>query len=54
MYDFSIGVMLESFRQPVPVALRKAREIGAKGIQMYAVSGDLAPENLVGDRKSVV
>ena len=51
MYDFSIGVMLESFRQPVPVALRKAREIGAKGIQMYAVSGDLAPENLVGEKR---
>ena len=46
MDDFSIGVMLESFGQPVPVALRKARDIGADGVQMYAVSGDLAPENL--------
>lgn len=51
MYDFSIGVMLESFRQPIPTALRKAREVGAAGIQMYAVSGDLAPENLVGEKK---
>lgn len=51
MYDFSIGVMLESFRQPVPVALRKAREVGAAGIQMYAVSGDMSPENLVGEKR---
>lgn len=51
MYDFSIGVMLESFRQPVPVALRKAREMGAAGIQMYAVSGDMSPENLVGEKR---
>ena len=49
MYDFSIGVMLESFRLPTPVALKKAKEIGATGIQMYAVDGEHAP-----DRKSVV
>ncbi len=46
MYDFSIGVMLESFRQPIPVALKKAREVGASGIQVYASRGELAPENL--------
>lgn len=51
MYDFSIGVMLESFRQPTPVALKKAREIGAKGIQMYAVSGEHAPEQLTGEKR---
>lgn len=51
MYDFSIGVMLESFRQPTPVALKKAREIGAKGIQMYAVDGEHAPEQLTGEKR---
>lgn len=51
MYDFSIGVMLESFRQPTQVALKKAREIGAAGVQMYAVSGDLTPERLTGDKR---
>lgn len=51
MYDFSIGVMLESFRQPIPVALKKAREAGAAGVQMYAVSGDLAPERLTGEKR---
>ena len=51
MYDFSIGVMLESFRQPTEVALKKAREVGAKGIQMYAVSGEHAPEELTGAKR---
>ena len=48
MYDFSIGVMLESFRISVPEALKKAREIGAAGIQVYSTYGELAPENLTG------
>lgn len=51
MYDFSIGVMMESFRQPIQVALKKARELGAAGVQMYAVSGDLTPEKLVGEKR---
>ena len=51
MYGFSIGVMLESFRQPTPVALKKAREVGAKGIQMYAVDGEHTPEQLTGGKR---
>ncbi|MCI9232673.1 sugar phosphate isomerase/epimerase [uncultured Acetatifactor sp.] len=51
MYDFSIGVMLESFRLPTPVALKKAKEIGATGIQMYAVDGEHAPEQLTGGKR---
>ncbi len=51
MYNFSIGVMLESFRQPTQVALKKAREVGAKGIQMYAVSGEHTPEALAGGKR---
>lgn len=51
MYNFSIGVMLESFRQPTDIALRKAREIGAKGIQVYATKGERAPENMTADKR---
>ena len=29
MYDFSIGVMLESFKLPIPEAIKKAKELGA-------------------------
>ena len=27
MYDFSIGVMLESFKLPIPEAIKKAKEL---------------------------
>ncbi len=46
MYNFPIGVMLESFRLSTPEAIKKAAEIGAKGIQMYATYGDHSPENM--------
>ncbi|MBQ9921955.1 MAG: sugar phosphate isomerase/epimerase [Clostridia bacterium] len=46
MYNFPIGVILESFRLPRSEAIKKAAEIGASGIQMYATNGENAPENL--------
>lgn len=46
MYDFPIGVILESFKLKRSEAIRKAAEIGAKGIQMYATEGENSPENL--------
>jgi len=48
MYKFPIGVILESFRLPTREAVKKAAEVGANGIQMYATSGENAPENLSG------
>lgn len=46
MYNFPIGVLLESFRLPLDEALDKAAELGFKGIQIYATTGAQAPENL--------
>lgn len=46
MYNFPIGVILESFRTDRSTAIKKAAAMGAKGIQMYATSGENAPENL--------
>lgn len=46
MYQFPIGVMLESFRLPTPEAIKKAAELGAVGIQMYCTKGEHAPENM--------
>ena len=51
MYNFSIGVMLESFRTDTETALKKAASLGAKGIQVYATHGDMAPEVLVGQKR---
>lgn len=44
--DLSIGVILESFRLPFAEALKKAAEVGAQGLQIYATQGEMAPENL--------
>ena len=41
-----IGVMVDSFGLGVRDGIRKARELGAQGVQLYAVKGDMAPENL--------
>lgn len=55
MYQFPIGVMLESFRMETVPAIRKAAEIGAKGIQMYATKGAHAPENMsASDRRELL
>lgn len=55
MYNFPIGVILESFRLDRSSAIKKAAEIGANGIQMYATSGENSPENLSpSDRKALL
>ena len=46
MYQFPIGVILESFRLDRSAAIAKAAAIGANGIQMYSTYGENAPENL--------
>lgn len=46
MYDFPIGVILESFKTNRAAAIEKAAKIGANGIQMYATEGENSPENL--------
>ena len=46
MYNFPIGVILESFRLDRSASIKKAAEIGANGIQMYATQGENSPENL--------
>ena len=45
-----IGIMSDSLRLPLFESLEKSRELGADGVQMYAVRGEMAPENL-NDRK---
>ena len=46
MYQFPIGVILESFRVDRSTAIKKAAAIGANGIQMHSTYGENAPENL--------
>lgn len=42
MYQFPIGVILESFRKPIPEAVDAAAKLGAKGLQVYATATKLA------------
>ena len=46
MSCFSIGVMVDSFRIPIWDAVVKAHEVGADGIQVYVVDGEMAAGNL--------
>ncbi len=54
MYNFPIGVLLDSFRDELPVALKKAAATGVSGLQMYATSGEFAPENLSAERRKEI
>lgn len=51
MYNFPIGVILESFRTDTKTAIKKAAQLGADGIQMYATNGENSPENLTGAKR---
>lgn len=41
---FKIGVMLDSFRDSMDNSLKKTVQVGASGLQVYATSGEMAPE----------
>ena len=51
MYQFPIGAMVDSFRLPTREAVLAAAKIGVKGLQMYATTGENAPENLKGQMR---
>ncbi|MGB8452412.1 MAG: sugar phosphate isomerase/epimerase family protein [Anaerocolumna sp.] len=51
MYNFPIGVMLDCFKLDTKTAIEKAAGLGAKGLQMYATSGEYSPENLTGTKR---
>lgn len=50
MGRFPIGVIIDSFRTDIPTAVKKAAEVGAQGIQVYATMGEMAPENMNAQR----
>ncbi len=41
-----IGIMSDSLKLRARAGIAKARELGADGVQVYAVRGDICPENL--------
>jgi len=43
---FPIGVMIDSFRRPLREGMALARAVGAAGIQVTVVEGEMAPERM--------
>ena len=54
MYNFPIGIIINSFRTDIPTAVKKAAELGAKGIQVYSTRGEMAPENMNAAKASMI
>ena len=52
MGRFPIGVIIDSFRTDTVSAVKKAAEVGADGIQVYATRGEMAPENMDASKRS--
>jgi L-ribulose-5-phosphate 3-epimerase len=49
-----IGVIVDSFQLPIREGLKKAGEVGAEGVQIYAVEGEMDPTRLTsGARKEL-
>ena len=51
MYQFPIGVIVDSFRTDTRTAILKAAELGAQGIQMYSTRGTNSPQNLTPEKR---
>lgn len=51
MYNFPIGVIIDSFKTDTKSAILEAAKIGADGLQMYATKGENSPESLTGKKK---
>lgn len=51
MYNFPIGIMMDSLRTDNRTAIETAAKMGAKGLQMYATKGENSPENLTGEKR---
>lgn len=51
MYNFPIGVIVDSFGLSTKEAIIKAKKLGASAIQMYSTTGENSPEELTGSKK---
>jgi len=51
MYKFPIGILIDSFNTDIPTALKKAADLGVKGIQVDSTYGEMSPESLTPDKR---
>lgn len=52
--NYKIGVLLDSFKLNFRDAVKKASELGINGIQIYAVKGEMDPDNLSRDARKEI
>lgn len=52
MSDFKIGVIVDSLKMGLFDGIKKAKEIGADGIQMYSAYGDVSPAAMTESRRT--
>lgn len=50
-YPFSIGVILDSFRTDIPTSMKQAASLGIQGLQVYATSGAMSPEEMNAEKQ---
>ena len=49
--QFKIGIMLDNLKLPVDQAVTAAARLGAEGVQIYCVAGEMYPENFAPPRR---
>ncbi|HBE03451.1 MAG: hypothetical protein A2096_10890 [Spirochaetes bacterium GWF1_41_5] len=48
--NFKTGIIIDSLKLPIKDGIAKAKDLGADGFQVYCVEGEMAPENMQGNR----
>ena len=43
-----IGVLVDNLHLPIAQGIKKVKELGADGFQVYVIHGEMSPDNLVG------
>lgn len=51
MYQFPIGIMLDSLKLDIKESIKKAADMGVQGFQMYATKGEYSPEELTSAKR---
>ena len=46
MFNFPIGVLIDSFKLPLDEALKETVKIGAQGFQLFTAKGDNTPDKM--------
>lgn len=58
MNQFKVGIISDWLRLPFRESMEKCANLGADGVQIYAVEGEMAPENmtasLIAEKRSII